>query len=326
MRVLWLNLRRRIRERPRRWAVAGILALVVITGAGALISQLTAAPGSRTIITASDYDARWTLLELQAQIEAGEVSSVTVATSEAGARLMVARSRDGRTIGISLTVPPAEAAAALVSLGYGDVLSADARAAAGAAPAATGGDLLRTVVNLAFLGMIVGLFIMLLVRLRGSGVPGIGQHSRRFATIMPVAVEKAAGRSRAEAGVTDSAGGSARAVHLADVAGCEEAKLELAEAIEFLRDPDNFRQLGARVPRGVLLYGPPGTGKTMLARAVATEAGVPFLGEVPFDPRIVTEGDEGTPTMVVRPDGASGKAFDAIARGVATGLGWEHVA
>src|SRR5207342_3877307 len=70
--------------------------------------------------------------------------------------------------------------------------------------------------------------------------------------------------------------GSSGSVRLDDVAGCEEAKLELAEPIEFLRNPTRFRSLGARVPRGILLYGPPGTGKTMLARAVATEAGVPF--------------------------------------------------
>src|SRR3712207_6871664 len=61
--------------------------------------------------------------------------------------------------------------------------------------------------------------------------------------------------------------GSSGGVHLDDVAGCEEAKLELAEPIEFLRNPARFRSLGARVPRGILLYGPPGTGKTMLARA-----------------------------------------------------------
>jgi cell division protease FtsH len=65
-------------------------------------------------------------------------------------------------------------------------------------------------------------------------------------------------------------------VTLDDVAGCDEAKLELTETIEFLRNPERFRALGARIPRGVMLYGPPGTGKTMLARAVAAEAGVPF--------------------------------------------------
>ena len=62
-----------------------------------------------------------------------------------------------------------------------------------------------------------------------------------------------------------------------DVAGVDEAKAELTETIEFLRNPDRFSRLGGRVPRGILLYGPPGTGKTLLARAAAKEAGVPFL-------------------------------------------------
>ncbi|PYV43262.1 MAG: cell division protein FtsH [Acidobacteria bacterium] len=62
-----------------------------------------------------------------------------------------------------------------------------------------------------------------------------------------------------------------------DVAGAEEAKEELQEIIEFLREPQKFQKLGGRIPKGVLLVGPPGTGKTLLARAIAGEAGVPFF-------------------------------------------------
>ena len=66
-------------------------------------------------------------------------------------------------------------------------------------------------------------------------------------------------------------------VTFADVAGVDEAKAELAEVVEFLKEPDKFTSLGARIPKGVLLVGPPGTGKTLLARAVAGEANVPFF-------------------------------------------------
>jgi cell division protease FtsH len=80
------------------------------------------------------------------------------------------------------------------------------------------------------------------------------------------------GKSRARL-ISDSA----RKVTFEDVAGIEEAKEELEEVIEFLRDPKKFTRLGGRIPKGVLLVGAPGTGKTLLARAIAGEAGVPFF-------------------------------------------------
>jgi cell division protease FtsH len=82
----------------------------------------------------------------------------------------------------------------------------------------------------------------------------------------------AIGKSRAKVYVEKKTG-----VTFSDVAGVDESKTELQEVVEFLKDPKKYGRLGARVPKGVLLVGPPGTGKTMLARAVAGEAGVPFF-------------------------------------------------
>jgi cell division protease FtsH len=106
--------------------------------------------------------------------------------------------------------------------------------------------------------LLAALWIFLLRRAVG-GVGGLGQSAMTF------------GKSRARLVAENEVDVSFR-----DVAGCEEAKAELAEVVEFLRNPGRFTEVGAKIPKGVLLVGPPGTGKTLLARAVAGEAGVPF--------------------------------------------------
>lgn len=94
----------------------------------------------------------------------------------------------------------------------------------------------------------------------GGGVGGGGARAPQF------------GRARTKTLVE-----TGKTVTFADVAGADEEKEELSEIVEFLRDPQQFMKLGARIPKGVLLVGPPGTGKTLLAKAVAGEAGVNFL-------------------------------------------------
>jgi cell division protease FtsH len=106
--------------------------------------------------------------------------------------------------------------------------------------------------------LLVALFIFIARRAAGAG--GAGGMLSQF------------GRSRAKRVEAET-----QTVNFEDVAGIEEAENELVEVVDFLRNPEKYAKLGARIPRGVLLSGAPGTGKTLLARAVAGEAGVPFF-------------------------------------------------
>ncbi|KAK6520372.1 hypothetical protein TWF506_000644 [Arthrobotrys conoides] len=95
--------------------------------------------------------------------------------------------------------------------------------------------------------------------------------------VMTVFIEATGVLKRVGGNPPNEAQGSQQTARFTDVHGCEEAKEELQELVEFLKDPAKFSALGGKLPKGVLLVGPPGTGKTLLARAVAGESGVPFF-------------------------------------------------
>ncbi|MGH7594298.1 MAG: ATP-dependent zinc metalloprotease FtsH, partial [Gemmatimonadales bacterium] len=124
---------------------------------------------------------------------------------------------------------------------------------------------------------------------------------------------------------------NAKRVTFADVAGCEEAKDELKEIVDFLKDPGKFAKLGGKIPKGVLLVGPPGTGKTLLAKAVAGEAGRPFFSMSGSD---FVEMFVGVGASRVRDLFEQGKAhapciifideIDAVGRHRGAGLGGGH--
>ncbi len=104
--------------------------------------------------------------------------------------------------------------------------------------------------------LLLVIWLIIMRRMQGMGTKGIFSFGKSRAKTMTEGAPK---------------------VTFQDVAGADEAKVELQEIIEFLKEPSKFQRLGGKIPRGVLLLGPPGTGKTLLARAVAGEAGVPFF-------------------------------------------------
>ena len=261
-----------VRRRPRSAAAAGLLViLVALLMVGELALMLGQPPVTTADASTPTFTIRngWTLADLQRRIEAGDVSAITAVPASASlpAGELLARTRDGQVVQIDLSVGASEAVSALNSLGYGHLLTSEA--AAIARPPSVSNPSSPLVLLLPVLLMAATILIIWRVSRRASGS---GRDSAsRFTTIMPV---DPAAPSVAESPDGIAQGGTK--VTLADVAGCDEAKLELTEAIEFLRTPERFRALGARIPRGIMLYGPPGTGKTMLARAVAAEASVPF--------------------------------------------------
>ncbi len=195
----------------------------------------------------SSQSQQTTLSEIAQKIVQGNVDSIAVSGDDVTATLkdetvLYARKEPGTSIYQTLDLLGIDSA----------TLSQVKITVVGPAPFSIIGQVLLTVVPL----VIIGWFALNIMRSMRGGQ----DQALSF------------GRSRAKTVSIDQP-----VVTFDDVAGAEESKQELKEIVEFLRDPEKFLRLGARVPKGVLMIGPPGTGKTLLARAVAGEAGVPFM-------------------------------------------------
>jgi cell division protease FtsH len=254
--------------------IVGVISLAAITGA---FNTPTPVAGAYT------FTADWTLLDLQRHVDAGEVATIALVTAPAGApvagsgaasgkvaEILAARTTSGQWVRVTLAVSPGDALVALRSLGYGRLIAADSVAqipasngVSGSGSGSQSSDLLGGLTQIGMLVIVLVVAVVLVRRTGANSATGTGNYE----IVLPSDPH----------GLDGDTGSVARPVRFADVAGCDEAKLELTEVVEFLKSPERFLALGASIPRGLLLYGPPGTGKTMLARAAATEAGVAFV-------------------------------------------------
>lgn len=234
------------------------------------------------------YAAQWDLLTLQRHLAGGDVLAISSVSDTTSSRVggtavspsLVVKTNDGQIVQVNLSISAADAISALRSLGYGPLLTSEALAVSSAASASPPPAFLTAffIAFLLLLLFLIGSWLLVHFFNQSSG----GQPSLRGSGTFKVIHPPEPTTANAMAGAAGDGNGGAPdvsrpSVRLADVAGADEAKFELAQTIAFLRDPAPFHALGARIPRGVLLYGRPGTGKTMLAKAVAAEAGVPFI-------------------------------------------------
>jgi len=226
----------------RRAQLAGLL--------GATITGITAQGASAATGPSSTPWAYSTFLDA---VEAGQIEKVSLASD---GKQVLSIDKDGNRHESLLL--PGESANLIKLLTSKNVVFA---VQAPPEPSA-GGAIAGVLANLAFPIVIIGGLLFLQRRNGGGGMPGGGGGMNP----MNLGKSKSKIEMEPETGVT-----------FKDVAGCEGSKQELMEIVEFLKNPSKYSALGAKIPRGAVMEGPPGTGKTLLARAVAGEAGVPFI-------------------------------------------------
>jgi cell division protease FtsH len=273
------------RSASRRVLLPAALALAALTaimfpafGAGAPVAQVPA-----TVLTplgSANPPAVVPYKQLVGAADARNLNAAVVDTAnywvaavDGNGRVVAARipaPRAGTDFGAAPAVTAATAKSAvpgafdLASRLRDDGVAVIAPAAATSADAGTGGIARYFLIPLGIAVMAAFVIGCIALLRRASARAGQGGGSGRGAAA-------AHGRIRRNAQVPPPA------TRFTDVAGCDEAVQELDEVVTFLREPERFARVGARMPRGVILHGPPGTGKTLLAKAVAGEAGVPFF-------------------------------------------------
>ncbi len=233
----------------------GLLTMVLVVGTAALLYMFLFQPTQSQDIPYSGVAATGPQT-LQQEVQAGQVASLV----QRGDILDVATNRKdpatGKPIQLTSRVPSALTQVSTDVALWCSTPSCSTVPPLKSEPANDGSAWLGVLLTALLPVLLIGVFLYFMFR----QAQGTNNQAMSF------------GKSRARMFL-----GNKTVVTFGDVAGVDEAKTELQEIVEFLKYPEKFNSLGARIPRGVLLVGPPGTGKTLLARAVAGEAGVPFF-------------------------------------------------
>jgi len=234
----------------------GLVTLVLVVGTAALLYMFIFQPSTTQDIPYSGIASDTQSQSLEQRVKAGEVSTIT----QRGDVLEITttdRDPQGKPVIVSSRVP-----SALTQVSQDLTAWCQAGTSCTFVPSLVpeapndSGAWLGILISALLPVLLIGAFLYFMFR----QAQGTNNQAMSF------------GKSRARMFL-----GNKTVVTFSDVAGVDEAKTELQEVVEFLKYPEKFNSLGARIPRGVLLVGPPGTGKTLLARAVAGEAGVPFF-------------------------------------------------